>query len=102
MSSDNNEGPIYGPNDFEIIMNHVHQNLCTLDEGDRAVGRPAQWQDLKELTNRLEAYSVRKDILYLADYMLKDERELIECDKSTLKVRLTKKGRDLCGQRLSE
>ena len=55
MSSDNNEGPIYGPNDFEIIMNHVYQNLCTLDEGDRAVGRPAQWQDLKELTKVLNS-----------------------------------------------
>jgi hypothetical protein len=31
MSSDN-EGPLYGSGDFEIIVNHVHQNLCTLDQ----------------------------------------------------------------------
>lgn len=101
MSSDN-EGPLYGSGDFEIIVNHVYQNLCTLDQGDRAVSRPAQWQDLEQLSSRLGAYSDKEDVWYLAEYILKDERELIERDKSSFKVRLTKKGRDLCSQRLRE
>lgn len=101
MGSDN-EGPLYGSGDFEIIVNHVHQNLCTLDQGDRAVSRSVQWQDLEKLSGGLGAYSDKKDVWYLAEYILKDERELIERDKSSFKVRLTKKGRDLCGQRLRE
>ncbi|MGH9977995.1 MAG: hypothetical protein ACRD8Z_19490, partial [Nitrososphaeraceae archaeon] len=31
----------------------------------------------------------------IADYILKNERELIECNKSTLRVRLTPIGREL-------
>ena len=100
--SSNNEGPLYSSGNFEIIMNHVLHNLCTVDKEDRAVGAPAQWQDLEKLSGGLGAYSDKKDVWYLAEYILKDERELIERDKSSFKVRLTKKGRDLCGQRLRE
>lgn len=80
MSSDN-EGPIYGSGDFEMIVNHVHQNLCALDQGDRAVSRSAQWQDLEQLSDRLGAYSDKNDFWYLAEYILKDERELIEINQ---------------------
>ena len=100
--SSNNEGPLYSSGNFEIIMNYVLHNLCTLDKGDRAVGTPAQWQDLEQLLNKLKAYSDKRNVLYLADYILKNERELIECNKSTLKVRLTQIGRELCAQWLRE
>ena len=100
--SSNNEGPLYSSGNFEIIMNHVLHNLCTLDKEDRAVGTPAQWQDLEQLSNKLKAYSDKRNVLYLADYILKNERGLIECNKSTLKVRLTQIGRELCAQWLRE
>ena len=100
--SSNNEGPPYSSGSFEIIMNHVLHNLCTLDKEDMTVGIPAQWHDLELLSNKLKAYSDKRNILNLADYMLKDERGLIECNKSTLKVKLTHKGRELCSQWLRD
>ena len=91
----------YGTSDQEIIINHVHQYLCTLDEGDRAVDRDSQFQSLEELVKEIKAYSNVDDIWYLAEYILKDEKKLVERDKSSFKVRLTPEGRKQCGQRLN-
>jgi hypothetical protein len=55
---------------------------------------------LKVLVNHLDAYSDKTDIWYLAEYILKDEMNLIERKKSSFEVRLTKKGRDHCDKRI--
>lgn len=90
----------YGESDYSIIVNNIHARLCSLDESDRNLGLPSQWQPLEEQINHLDAYSDKSDIWYLAEYILKDEKGLIERDKSSFKVRLTKKGRKLCGKRI--
>jgi hypothetical protein len=55
---------------------------------------------LEDIVKKMRGYPQNQDIWYLAEFMLKDERELIERHPKNFNVRLTKKDRDLCGQSL--
>ena len=92
----------YNRRDFETIVNYVHHTLCNLDKEDREADRVPKWQSLEEIVEKMKGYEIPDDIWYLAEYMLKDERELIERNKKNFEVRLTQRGRELCGQRLRE
>ena len=90
----------YRETDYSIIANNIHVRLCNLDEADRNAGRDPHWQSLEEQVNQLHAYSNKIDIWYLAEYILKDEKKLIERDRLSFKVRLTQKSREQCGKRI--
>jgi hypothetical protein len=88
------------PTDFEIITNHIHHTLCTLDQGDRALGTKPKWHDLTELVKQINAYSNKKRVRSQADYILNYRLQFMERKKETFDVRLTKKEREYCGKRI--
>jgi hypothetical protein len=92
----------YEPKDFETILNSVHHALCNLDKKDRKAGRKPKWQSLEDIVKKMKGFGITQDVWYLAEYMLRDERGLIERHPKNFKVRLTKEGREQCGQRLRE
>ncbi|MGH9984243.1 MAG: hypothetical protein ACRD8W_09835 [Nitrososphaeraceae archaeon] len=92
----------YETRDFETVLNFAHHALCLLDRRDREAGRDPQWQLLEDIAREMQAFLITEDIWYLAEFMLHDERGLVERDSRTLQVRLTRRGRELCGQRLRE
>lgn len=50
----------------------------------------------------MKGFGVALEVWYMAEYMLQEERGLIERDPKDFRVRLTKEGRNQCGQRLTE
>jgi hypothetical protein len=48
----------------------------------------------------MKGFGITQDVWYLAEYILKDEKGLIERHPKNFKVRLTKESREKCGQRL--
>jgi hypothetical protein len=92
----------YEPGDFEAILDYVHHTLCNHDKRDRQADRHTKWQSLEDIVKKMRGYPQNQDIWYLAEFMPKDERELIEKHPKNFNVRLTKKDRDLCGQSLTE
>ena len=98
----NSETSPYDTKDFETVLNYAHHALCNLDKEDREAGRPPQWHSLQVIVNEMRGYLITEDIWYLAEYMLHEERGLIERSSSEFRVKLTQSGRDHCGQRLKE
>ncbi len=84
------------------IINYVHDTLCNRDKRDRKAGRNTKWQSLEDIIKKMRAFPQTLDIWYLAKFILKDKRGFIERHLKNFKVRLTKKGRKRCGQRLRE
>ena len=89
----------YNKSDYTVIANNIHRRLCELDKSDRNLGIDPKWHDLIQLVKKVNAYSDKMDIWYLVVHILKSKNKLIETDKSSFKVKLTKKGkkgRGLC------
>lgn len=87
----------YNERDYAIMVNNVFIQLCQLDVEDRRSNTEPQWQNIKDLADRLRAYDNRVDVAYLAEETLLDERGFIERDMHSINVRLTPLGRENCG-----
>ncbi|MGH9983137.1 MAG: hypothetical protein ACRD8W_04180 [Nitrososphaeraceae archaeon] len=92
----------YESHEFEVILNYVHHALCNLDRKDRKKGRKPKWQSLEDIVKQMKGFGITLEVWYLADYMLQEERGLIERHPKDFRVRLTKEGRNQCDQRLTE
>jgi hypothetical protein len=107
MANNNNnnhhphEPPPYGKYDDEVIINNIFHELCRRDREDREeAGRPAAWNNLTELAEKLRAYDNRIDVAYIAEAGLLDKVHFIERDPANGNVRLSALGRENCGRRI--
>lgn len=91
----------YNINDFATIANHVHQTLCSLDKGDRALGLTPKWHDLTELVSNIHGYHEPKKVRSLADFILNNYLKYIERKEENFDVRLTREGREQCNKRIT-
>jgi hypothetical protein len=92
----------YESKDFENIINYVHHELCNKDKRGRKADKAPKWQSLEKIVKKMKGYPQTTDVWYIAEQVLKDERGFIERHPKNFKVKLTKEGRELCGQRLRE
>jgi hypothetical protein len=86
----------YDEHDYGVIASNVYHELCQRDKEDREAGRPPAWHDLTELVSKMDAYTDKIDIAYLAETILNTEREFIKRYPANFDVRLTGPGRDNC------
>jgi hypothetical protein len=84
--------------EFESILDYVHHTLCDKDKRDKKAGRVPKWQSFEDIVKKMKGFPQTTDVWYLAEFMIRDHRELIERHPKKFKVRLTQNGRDLCGQ----
>ena len=88
----------YESHEFDSILNYVHHTLCDKDKSDRKAGRVPKWQSFEDVVKKMKGFPQKTDVWHLAEFMLRDERGLIERHSKNFKVRLTQSGRERCGQ----
>lgn len=97
MTSESSE---YESHEFESILNYVHHTLCDKDKRDnRKAGRVPKWQSLEDIVKKMKGFPQTTDVWYLAEFILRDQRGLIERHSKHFKVRLTQNGRERCRQK---
>ena len=84
--------------EYESILNYVHQTLCDKDMRDRKAGRAPKWQSFEDIVKKMKGFPQTIDVWCLAEFMLRDQRGLIERHSKNFKVRLTQNGRERCSQ----
>ena len=88
----------YESHEFESILDYVHHTLCDKDKRDRKAGRVPKWQPLEDIVKKMKGFPQTTNVWFLAEYMLRDQRDLFERHPKNFKVRLTQNGRECCGQ----
>jgi hypothetical protein len=84
--------------EFESILDYIHHTLCDKDKRDKKAGRVPKWQSFEDIVKKMKGFPQKTDIWYLAEVLLRDERDLIERHPKNFKVRLTQYGRKRCDQ----
>jgi hypothetical protein len=88
----------YESREVESILNYVHHTLCDKDKRDRKTGRVPKWQPLEDIVKKMNGFPQTTNVWYLAEHMLRDQRDLFERHPKNFKVRLTQNGRERCSQ----
>ena len=85
-------------NNQDMIWNYgiLFHLLCSMDEEDRKKNRESHWHDTTAFKGGLKAFGNTIDAIYIAEAILL-EIQYIERDPQTNNIRLTKLGRDNCG-----
>lgn len=79
-------------------MTYVHRALCDKDKKDRRAGRVPIWESFEDIVRKMKGFPQTTDVWFLAEFMLRDQRGLIERHSKNFKIRLTQNGRERCGR----